>query len=54
LIGMRERAFALGGSLTITGAHEKGTTIVLNIPLKEADKKPHNMRRQLKNHSKER
>jgi PAS domain S-box-containing protein len=34
LIGMRERAFAIGGSLTITGMRDKGTTIVLTVPLK--------------------
>jgi PAS domain S-box-containing protein len=35
LTGMRERAFAVGGSLTITGTREKGTTITLNVPLRE-------------------
>lgn len=33
LVGMRERALLLGGTLDINGAAGKGTTIVLTIPL---------------------
>lgn len=33
LTGMRERAFAIGGSLTITGTRGKGTIIALSVPL---------------------
>ena len=35
LTGMRERAFALGGTLTITGTRGEGTTITLSVPLHE-------------------
>jgi signal transduction histidine kinase len=33
LTGMRERAFAMGGTLTVAGARGKGTTITLSVPL---------------------
>lgn len=33
LLGMRERAMLLGGSLTITGAPQRGTTVMATIPL---------------------
>jgi signal transduction histidine kinase len=39
LTGMRERAFAMGGSLTITGTRGKGTTITLSVPLERRRKK---------------
>jgi signal transduction histidine kinase len=40
LTGMRERAFAMGGSLTITGTRGKGTTITLSVPLGEGKEWP--------------
>jgi signal transduction histidine kinase len=40
LTGMRERAFALGGTLSITGARGEGTTITLSVPLNEEKEKP--------------
>jgi PAS domain S-box-containing protein len=33
LLGMRERAFLLGGEVNITGRREKGTTVTVRIPL---------------------
>lgn len=33
LLGMRERAALLGGEVTITGTHRKGTKVVVSIPL---------------------
>lgn len=33
LIGMRERCLSIGGSLSITGKPNKGTTVVVKIPL---------------------
>jgi signal transduction histidine kinase len=33
IIGMRERALALGGTLTISGSRNKGTTLRVRIPL---------------------
>jgi len=33
LLGMRERAMLLGGSLTIAGAPQRGTNVVASIPL---------------------
>src|SRR4029079_13494042 len=33
IIGMRERAFALDGTLTLRGSKEKGTTLTIRIPL---------------------
>jgi PAS domain S-box-containing protein len=38
LTGMRERAFAVGGSLTITGTRGEGTTIILGVPFSEGKK----------------
>jgi PAS domain S-box-containing protein len=38
LTGMRERAFAVGGSLTITGVREKGTTVTLSVPLNHRER----------------
>ncbi len=35
LIGMRERATLLGGSITITGRKGKGTKVVLKLPLRD-------------------
>jgi PAS domain S-box-containing protein len=35
LVGMRERAFLLGGDITISGAPGKGTTVRVRIPRKE-------------------
>jgi signal transduction histidine kinase len=40
LTGMRERAYAIGGSLTSTGAQGKGTTITLSVPLSEGKEEP--------------
>ena len=36
LIGMQERAVALNGILSITSAPDKGTTLILKIPLLNA------------------
>ena len=33
LVGMRERALILGGTVTIKGRKEKGTTIILRLPI---------------------
>jgi PAS domain S-box-containing protein len=35
LTGMRERAYAMEGNLTIIGVRGKGTTVTLSVPLKE-------------------
>lgn len=35
LTGMRERAYALEGTLEITGVRKKGTTVAVSIPLRE-------------------
>ena len=35
LIGMRERARYLGGELKIKGIPDKGTTVMLEIPIKK-------------------
>ncbi len=40
LTGMRERAFAMGGTLTVAGRQGKGTTITLSVPLSEGKEKP--------------
>ncbi|RPH55155.1 MAG: hypothetical protein EHM89_17625 [Acidobacteria bacterium] len=45
LTGMRERAFAMGGSLTITGTRGKGTTINLCVPLSEGKEGPDMIKR---------
>jgi PAS domain S-box-containing protein len=37
LTGMRERAYAMGGTLTALGIREKGTTITLSVPLHEGN-----------------
>jgi two-component system, NarL family, sensor histidine kinase UhpB len=34
LTGIRERVYLLGGDIRITGMHERGTTVFVNIPLK--------------------
>ena len=39
LTGMRERAYAAGGSLTITGIRGEGTTVTLSVPLNHGEKK---------------
>jgi PAS domain S-box-containing protein len=39
LTGMRERAYAAGGSLTITGVRGQGTTVMLSVPLNPRKKK---------------
>jgi signal transduction histidine kinase len=39
LTGMRERAYALEGTLEITGLRGKGTTVTVSIPLREDKKK---------------
>ncbi|HEU0068751.1 MAG TPA: ATP-binding protein, partial [Nitrospiraceae bacterium] len=33
IIGMRERALALDGTLTLRGSRENGTTLTIRIPL---------------------
>jgi signal transduction histidine kinase len=33
IIGMRERALALGGTLTLSGSKGKGTTVMMRVPL---------------------
>jgi signal transduction histidine kinase len=48
LTGMRERAYAMGGTLTITGARGEGTTITLNVPLKEGKEGPETVKRRRK------
>jgi signal transduction histidine kinase len=48
LTGMRERAFAMGGSLTVTGTQGKGTTITLSVPLSEGKKEPDTIKRRRK------
>jgi PAS domain S-box-containing protein len=45
LTGMRERAFAMGGSLTVAGTRGKGTTISLSVPLGEGKEKPGTIKR---------
>jgi signal transduction histidine kinase len=35
LVGMRERAFLLGGEVNITGVREKGTTVTVRVPIDE-------------------
>jgi signal transduction histidine kinase len=39
LTGMRERAYAMEGNLTIIGMRGKGTTITLSVPLNEGKEK---------------
>jgi PAS domain S-box-containing protein len=39
LIGMHERAYSMGGTLTISGSRGKGTTISLNVPLTDTKQK---------------
>jgi signal transduction histidine kinase len=36
ILGMRERALALGGEVTISGAPGEGTTVAVSIPLGDA------------------
>lgn len=38
LTGMQERANALGGTLSIAGSRGKGTTVILTVPLRRADR----------------
>ena len=38
LTGIRERAYALEGTLTITGIRGEGTTVAVNVPLHESKK----------------
>lgn len=38
LIGIRERAYSLGGSVKISGVSGKGTTVILTIPIDGNDK----------------
>jgi PAS domain S-box-containing protein len=53
LTGMRERAYAVGGSLTVTGTQGKGTTITLSVPLNEGKKEPEILKRRRKRKPKE-
>ena len=48
LTGMRERAFAMGGSLTVAGTQGKGTTITLSVPLGEGKEEPDIIKRRRK------
>ena len=48
LTGMRERAFVMGGSLTVAGARGKGTTITLSVPLGEGKEEPDVIKRRRK------
>jgi PAS domain S-box-containing protein len=48
LTGMRERAFAMGGTLTVAGTRGKGTTITLSVPLNEGKEKPGIIKRRKK------
>jgi PAS domain S-box-containing protein len=48
LTGMRERAYAVGGSLTVTGSRGKGTTITLSVPLSEGKEEPEILKRRRK------
>ena len=45
LTGMRERAFAMGGTLTIAGTRGKGTTVTLSVPLGEEKEGPDILKR---------
>jgi signal transduction histidine kinase len=35
LLGMRERAALVGGTLELESAHDKGTTIFVRVPIKD-------------------
>jgi signal transduction histidine kinase len=48
LTGMRERAYAVGGSLTVTGTRGKGTTITLSVPLNAGKEEPDILKRRPK------
>jgi hypothetical protein len=48
LTGMRERAYAVGGSLTVTGTQGKGTTITVSVPLSEGKEEPGILKRRPK------
>jgi PAS domain S-box-containing protein len=48
LTGMRERAYAMGGTLTITGTRGEGTTIILSVPLNEGKEEPETLKRRRK------
>jgi PAS domain S-box-containing protein len=48
LTGMRERAFAMGGSLIITGTRGEGTTITVSVPLTEGKEEPDMIKRRRK------
>ncbi len=48
LTGMRERAYAMGGSLTVTGSRGKGTTITLSVPLSQGKEEPEILKRRRK------
>jgi signal transduction histidine kinase len=48
LTGMRERAFAMGGTLTVAGAQGKGTTVTLTVPLSEGREGPDVIKRRRK------
>ena len=39
LLGMRERAASLGGQIEIAGRPEKGTTVMLQLPLNMEDRR---------------
>jgi signal transduction histidine kinase len=49
LTGMRERAYAMEGSLAIIGIRGKGTTVTLSVPLNEGEKNIKTIKRGLKN-----
>jgi PAS domain S-box-containing protein len=53
LTGMRERAYAIGGSLTVTGTRGKGTAITLSVPVNEGQEEPEILKRRRKRKPKE-
>jgi nitrate/nitrite-specific signal transduction histidine kinase len=50
---MRERAYAIGGSLTVTGTRGKGTAITLSVPLNEGKEEPEILKHRRKKKPKE-
>ncbi len=37
LVGMRERAYAFGGDVSISGINGKGTSLIVRMPVQRAD-----------------
>ena len=48
LTGMRERAYAMGGTLTITGTRGEGTTVTLSVPVHESKEESEILKRRRK------